>query len=59
MLVNLVFRDDFYFYSTSFSIDSTETIGSFVDAEELCLTEHNFKRGINRILPSQFLINKK
>lgn len=52
----------FFFYSTSFSIDSfslsTETIGSLVDVEAACLIKHNFKRGINRTLPSQFLIKK-
>lgn len=57
----------FFFYSISLSIDSfslsIETIWSSLsflfDVEVLCFIIDNLRRGINRRLPSQFLINEK
>lgn len=53
-------RKEILLHSTSLSIESfsssTETIGSAFDVALLCFITHNFIRGRNRILPSQFLI---
>ena len=64
VLSDQIREDLILFYSLSLSIDSLSwsmsTIWSVLfDAELLCLTKHNFRRGINRTLPSQFLIKKQ